>query len=276
VYSSATLSDVSRAGLLYVCANAEQRCYAARDFLRALDPQLPVAIMVPNPSAGLKLIASVLAPNSARFAWQRRTLHAWVEELALPKLAAQGVSPVRGLGLEGLCARVVHELHLADRLGRFEALHDRPGFVRALASTLLELRMAGVPAEQLAKHDLALSHCLHEYEQQLMAADLADPTRVFELAQERLLSLPELPALLILDVAAEPGAPARFLRALCRRARQSLVTVAQGDRASLQVYRAGLGEHLREEHAPAGATHELARLQNHLFALAPPELTTLT
>jgi len=164
------------------------RLDAARGFLRALDPGVPALIVAPSPGAATWLVSDVLEPERACFGWRRRTLDALAAEVALPVLAQAEEVPVRRLGLEALCARVVHASAAVDALGRFSGLSRRPGFVRALTSSLDELRLAGIGEEGLAPHDADMARILGAYVRSLREAKLADRARVFEAATLRVRS----------------------------------------------------------------------------------------
>ncbi|HZX96875.1 MAG TPA: PD-(D/E)XK nuclease family protein, partial [Myxococcales bacterium] len=109
--------------------------------------------------------------------------------LAAEPMSAAGLSPLSSLGIEAVCARIIHQLR--GKLGRFDPIAGRPGLPRALSRTLQELRMAAVRPEG------DLGAILDAYEQELAAARLADRAQVFRLALEADSPLLGLPALLV-------------------------------------------------------------------------------
>ena len=70
------------------------------------------------------------------------TLTQVVTTLAAEEVAARGLTPISGLSQEALAARVVHDTYA--QLEYFAPVARMPGFVRALSSTLKELRLESV------------------------------------------------------------------------------------------------------------------------------------
>src|SRR5690606_23859156 len=60
--------------------------------------------------------------------------------LALPALAARGLSPTASLGAEAIAARAAFATLSAGRLAYFSPVAGLPGFPRALSRTANELR----------------------------------------------------------------------------------------------------------------------------------------
>jgi ATP-dependent helicase/nuclease subunit B len=242
---------------------------AVSAFLRALPHDCEALILVPSPAAGLWLMAEVLEPKTARFAWQRRTLDNLASELALPALARAGLTPLAALGIEALCARTVDELNERGELGRFAPLGDKPGFIRALASSLRELRLSGATAAQLAPHDPDLARCFERYRRNLDAAGVADWAGVLEAATASARAPASAQRVLVAcDVSIAYAAQADLVQALVSSASVACVSVAHGDNASRQAWEAALGPTARREELAPPGDHALARLQRQLFA--PP------
>jgi RecB family exonuclease len=122
--------------------------------------------------------------------------------------------------MEALAARVAHLARQQRRLSYFDPVADTPGFARALASTILEMRLAGVDPlalESAGKPGEDLAAMLRLYGNELAQGSLADLAELFQMATEvartgshRLLGLP----LLLLDVPLECEAHRRFAAAL--------------------------------------------------------------
>jgi ATP-dependent helicase/nuclease subunit B len=279
-----TLSDRG----LCVSSRAELRLAHADDFLRELPVRGAALLLVPNAAAGTQLLARVLRPGEARFGWRRRTLGALARELALPELARERRVPLSSLAVEALVTRVVHELAHGRGLGRYLPLAERPGFVRALAKTLDELRLARVEPEQLALHAPELAAVLSAYRAALTSEALADRSHVLDAALRAAQTTGragtgqqarEVP-LLALDVPLLHAAEALLAEALCSGRERAHATVVRGDERSEVHWHAALGERasvLRREPsagpahaAPSAATEpddsELARLQTQLFS----------
>jgi CRISPR/Cas system-associated exonuclease Cas4 (RecB family) len=205
----------------------------------------------------------------ASFGWQRTTLGVLAVGLARPELARRGLVPVGGLALEAVCARVVHDQRSA--LGRFAPIGDLPGLPRALARTVVELRLAGDPA--LADDDLA--RLVKAFATELDGAGLADRAKTLAIATEVATGLSaearaSFGALLFVDVPLRTRAERDLVAALAGNATAALPTFATfpaGDGRAIALAEAALHGAKIEHRAPAAktATSALARLHAGLF-----------
>jgi hypothetical protein len=164
--------------------------------------------------------------------------------------------------------RVVHQLGERGALGRYTEVGERPGFVRALADTLLELRLAELGPEQLAPHDPDLARLLRGYEEALRETKLCDRAGMLEAArraveegQHKLCGIP----LLALDLPLAHAAEAAFARALCAGRQRVCVTVARGDDRSETFWRFALASKARVERLSPSERTDLDRLKLRLF-----------
>src|ERR1019366_5251112 len=122
------------------------------------------------------------------------------------------------LASEAIAARVTHQAHKAGKLAYFGPVAKMPGFPGALASTLSDLRLAGVPASQLGDSAVAsdIAILLEAYERELAARGLADLPAVLRLAAEEARGWLGLP-LLLLDVPLPSRAHSEFVETLAAR-----------------------------------------------------------
>lgn len=265
---------------LYESPSASERLARAVSFLRALPAASGVLIVAPTPAAGQWLVAHAFASTltgearaqaaflEARFNWHRRSLASLVEELALPELAASGLTRISGLGLLGLCTRLVHREAQAGKLGRYARVGLRPGFVRALGKTLGELRLARVSPGDLASRDPDLAHLLDRYEALLAELALADTAELLRAAAlrasqgSRFRALP----LLLLDLPLVHSAEAELLGQLARQSPEVLATVPRGDERAEAHLHLVLGATCRIERTEPRPTSDLPLLQARLFA----------
>jgi RecB family exonuclease len=184
--------------------------------------------------------------------------------LARPAMALQGLAPLGHLGLEAVAARISHQALHANELKYFAPVAALPGFARALAKTLAELRLARIDFTRLAAAGPAgadLDRLLTRYRDELAARSLVDLAEVLELAAQAaehsghpLLGLP----LLRLDAPLETQSHRAFFEAVARR--------------SAGVLELELGEDTEPEAQPSenqpGST--LEHLRRYVFAPAPP------
>jgi len=164
---------------LFASPRSSARLSAAREFLARQPRGAPVLVLSAHPDAGVGLLRSMagaLLPGQrgATFGWERRTVGQLATEIGGPRLASAGRTVAGPLVLEALAARVVADAFARGRLGRFERVHDRPGLVRALARTGLELRLAGFTPAQVDAHDPVLGELLRALDAARVEAGLAD------------------------------------------------------------------------------------------------------
>ena len=196
---------------------------------------------------------SRLALGTASFGWIRLTPGRLAGLLAAPLLAQRKLSPVSSLGLEAVCARVLHALR--GSLGRFEPVSGRPGLSRALSRSLQEVRLAGVRPEG------DLGRIVGAVEEELLRSGLADRAEVFRLAAEAAHEWLGLPALL-LDL---PLASALEERLFARLRGPVLATAPAGDARAIERLGRALGAAPRALDEPGETA--LSRVQRHLFTL---------
>ncbi len=215
---------------------------AARAFL---DHYSEVLVIVPGRLAGDRLgISGKGAAGSGRGAadsgkgsagLRRSTMTQLASTLARPVMAERGLTPVGSLGLEAIAARVAHGARQDRALDYFDPVAGLPGFARALARTLAELRLAGVTVPELTRPELNpqgrsgkdLGLLLALYREELAARRLADLAELFELAGEPALgnSLP----VLLLDARLETRAHKQFFAKLVSGAEDVLAAVTSDE-----------------------------------------------
>src|SRR5262249_42932149 len=144
-------------------------------------------------------------------------------ELALLKSAELGLAPLSRLGEEAVAARITHRVNTGQQLEYFRPVAQFAGFASALASTISELRLAGIEATNIAGAPGALTdlhRLLRAFEEELDQRGLADQSKMLRFAQEianhgkhRLVALPTV----LLDLPLSSRAHADFITALARR-----------------------------------------------------------
>ncbi|MEO5926710.1 MAG: PD-(D/E)XK nuclease family protein [Bryobacteraceae bacterium] len=177
----------------------------------------------------------VLLPGTGFIALQntvgvhRLTFLQLARQLAQPQMAEDGIAPLGHLGSEALAARVIFRARQQSSISYFSPVAGLPGFSRALARTLRELRLAGTSPEALAKgaapaRDLGV--LLADYELELGERGLADVASVMAMARDavdrgehRWAGLP----IAALDVHLESQAHHDLFDALIRKSPQALV-----------------------------------------------------
>jgi ATP-dependent helicase/nuclease subunit B len=203
----------------------------------------------------------------------RTTLVRCAAELARPEMARRGLAPLSSLGVEALAARVIHAERDAGPFVYFEDVAAMPGFARALARTLADLRLAGVAPASLKRTGAPgedLARLLTRYVAELEERSLADAARVFELAAQarshhRWLGLP----LVFLDAPLDSYAHREFFRFLAGQAPAVFAAVTEGAEELEKI----LG--VKAEDLDGGAPEtSLEHLRQYLFSASPPRYGT--
>ncbi len=269
---------------LHRAPGADLRIGRASEWLAARAPSEEILVVAASADAAHDLLRTVTLGKGAAFGWHRATLGRLAAQLALPALVGEGVAPVGMLATEAVVARVLHAMREAGgsaSLGRYGGVADGPGFARAVARTLAELRVADVDPALLAKHAPELAAIALAFDAELARAHVCDRARVLRLAVRAALDpdhahpLLGLPTLL-LDVAVANAVERELVEAVAARAPEILATVPSGDvrsRAHLEAALAVKAEEIGE--AAGSGAPSLRRLQAHLFERAAPRVAPL-
>jgi hypothetical protein len=207
---------------------------------------------------------------TATFGLHRFSLTQFAARIAAAGLARQRLAPSTSLGAEATAARSAFEASCRGVLKYFLPVVGRPGFSRALAATVSELRLKGAEAGEVALIGDAgsdVAELMRHFEEQLAKGGLADRSRLFQIALESIDGAstisPVGKPILLLDVALHTESERAFVIGLIDRASEALATVPAGDKHTLD----GLSGVQGAQHMalPATGTNTLARLQNTIF-----------
>src|SRR5688572_19878554 len=133
-----------------VSSLAADRLAAARAVLRARVPSTHALIVVASRGAADDLARDVAAGLPATFGLQRVSLTQLAARSAIVGLATNGQTPSTWLAAEAVAARAAFDATRDRSLGYFAPVAATPGFPRALARTLQELRLADVDVRRLS------------------------------------------------------------------------------------------------------------------------------
>jgi ATP-dependent helicase/nuclease subunit B len=261
-----------------ISAATWRRIEPARRWLAARDVAEEVLIVGSSLDAANELARDLVEKRGAAFGWHRLTLPQLAAAVAAPALAVRGLVPLSRAGTEAIVARLVHRLAASGRLSRYDAIAGTPGFPRAVAGVIGELRLGRLPADCVAAVAPDLALLMGAYEAELAEARLTDWPGVLALAAEaagdggarrhRFVGLP----LLLLDVPLGSEAELAFVEAIAAAAPDLLATVPATDEPTLRRLRDGLGVAVSDLDAtPSGGSGgggglgALANLQRNLF-----------
>ena len=260
-----------------VCSSpsAPARLAYARDAIRACTPGTRVVIVGASRGAAADLAREAAASRPATFGIQRFSLTQLAARTAIVALAREGTAPSTWLGTEAVAARAVFDATSAGTLQYFAPVAATPGFPRALARTLQEVRLAGLGGSALAPCTPAgpdLAALLDRFD--ACFADVAAVDRAGLLrTAARLLRTEGRSRLadfvLLLDVPAEHAAERELIEAIVTGSSSAAATVPRDDRDALEHY-AAMGAAV--ETPDAGEGGDLAALRTFLFSTAaePP------
>jgi hypothetical protein len=262
-------------GLSAVTAAASRhRIARGRDWLHARQPTEEVLIIGPTLGAANELTRSLAQDKRASFGYHRLTLGQLASTLARPALSAQRTVPLGALGILALTNRAIHTLSEAGALGRYENLTSGPGFVRAIANVITELRLERIEPDAVALVAPDLRPLLQAYERELGEHGFTDWPAVLRLAAGAAMTL-------LLDVPLTTASDIALVRALCSRSPGMLVTVPANDAVTFVGLRSGLGAEIFDLDSSAASqpglgqqdNGSLLRLQRHIFndAVAAPQ-----
>src|SRR5262245_34681711 len=209
-------------------ASAATRLHHARQFVDQFAPGDEVLLLGASRGSVDDFARAIALQKGGTFGLHRLSFTQLAARLAAADLAARGHAPASTLGYEAIAARSSFEATRDETLDYFAAVSSTPGFPKALARTLNELRLAGVlgpSLERLKPNGRDLAELLERVETLMDEAGSSDRALLFETASRAIGSqssdltpgLVELPTLL-LDVPIDSHAEARFLGALIERA----------------------------------------------------------
>ena len=254
-------------GALRVCvsASAADRLSCAREVIRACAPGTRVLIVGASRGAADDLARHIAASAPATFGLQRLSLTQLAAKTAILRLASAGLTSSTWLGTEAVAARVAFDATRDRSLVYFDAVSRTPGFPRALARTLQELRLAGVRAPQLTPLPLAgpdLADLLERIDASFAAASSADRAELFRAAAQTIATSPAAEEVVLLDLPFDHAAERELVSALVSSARSTLATIPHGDDESV-TYLERIGGVV--ETPESAETGDLACLRRFLF-----------
>ena len=227
---------------LVVSPSNAERLSAARDLIAACTPGTRVLIVGASRGAADDLARQVAATRPATFGIQRLSLTQLAARSALLALAADGTTPSTRLGAEAVATRAAFDATHGSTLAYFGPVAGTPGFPRALARTLQELRLAGVAASALGPLALAgpdLAALLERFEGSFAEAASVDRAALFRAAAKAVATQESAAdVVVLLDIPMEHAAEREFVTAVIESASTVLATALAGDRDAVAHFQA--------------------------------------
>src|ERR1044071_2353074 len=215
--------------------SAAVRLSEARRFFERFEPGAEVLLLGASRGSVDDLARTISLDRGATFGLHRLSFTQLAARLAILELATQDHAPMTALGHEALATRAAFEARTDSELRYFSPISQTPGFPKALARTLLELRLAGLGSADLVRLPRSgtdLASLLDRVDALIDSAGASDRASLFQTAIKALESSPAAwPAmlLLLLDVPFSSAIEAQFLWALAQQAPRVMITIPAGD-----------------------------------------------
>jgi ATP-dependent helicase/nuclease subunit B len=255
---------------IIVSAAAHRRLSRARQWLELRSAAEEVVVLGSTLEAANEMARLAVSRSGSAFGWHRMSLAQFAAVLARPALQARQAVPLGDVGAQALAARVVHVVGEAGGLGRYAAIARMPGFPRAIARSIAELRLSGLGSDAVRGAVPELGALLQAYEQELNDGGFTDWAGTLRLAAEA--TGPGAPAhslldrpLILLDPALASEAERMFVTRLLTRTTDAVVTVPAADEPVLRKLQHDHGIVVEDLDRDRGHTGSLDRLQRQLF-----------
>ena len=222
---------------LHRSASGPARLAASHRYLENLPPASEALIVGAARDAVDDFVREGAARRGATFGLHRFSLRRLATRIAAPRLAGRRLAPATRLGAEAVAARAAFEEVERDGLGYLAPIAGLRSFGRTLASTLEDLRLGGIGADELAACGAVgadLDALSREYARQLDEARLVDLPELYRLAAAVVaarepVDVPLAVPVVLLDVPVHDRAALGLVAALAGRATRLLATVPRGD-----------------------------------------------
>jgi hypothetical protein len=255
--------------------SAAARLDAVREFLSTRHPASEAVIVGASRGAADDFARSIARRAGATFGLTRFSLTELAARAAATRV--EGARRARGTdaGAEAIAARTAFDAIGAGELEYFAPVATMPGFPRALARTLHELRLAQVGPASLVRGASSVrdvARLLERFEEQLSRASVDDRASLFRAAADAIraddVRWARLP-LVLLDVPLDSRAEQTFVAALGSRSPEVIATVPEGDAFALAAFR-DLGASVEARSDAAGPQTDLFNLRRFVFRAERP------
>lgn len=261
---------------VFISTSASARLDAVARRLQARAPSSEVLIVGASRGAADDLVRRLSCQVGATFGLTRVSFTELAARIASTLLSDAPRVPGTQTGAQAAATRATFDALGADELAYFGPVARLPGFPKALARTIHELRLAGVDVARLRDASPAaadLARLLERVEEQFGRSAVIDRPALFETATRACLSSGVVrwtgTPLVFLDVPLDSRAEAAFARAVAGRATDVLATVPDGDERTLAAL-TGDGTVVERLTDPASAASDLGNLRRFIFSSERP------
>ncbi|HEY7288895.1 MAG TPA: PD-(D/E)XK nuclease family protein [Vicinamibacterales bacterium] len=259
-----------------VSTSASARLDVAGGLIANRAPASEIVVAAASRGAADDCVRRVASRTGATFGLVRFSLTELAARAALETATGHRRAPGTAAGAEAMAARATFDAIADEELQYFLPVASLPGFPKALARTLYELRLAQLGPADLASRSVLgvpdLSRLLERFEEALAAASVDDRAALFKRASESIRAgasrWARMP-ILLLDVPIDSRAEAAFVRALVDAAPEVVATVPDGDAGTLEAL-AALGGVQEVRADTATADSDLFFLRTYVFRKERP------
>ncbi len=245
--------------------SAQSRIHTAREFLVDFAEQEVLFVAASRPAAD-EVVRGLVLDHGMNSGVHRFTLPFLAFEIAGAHMAADGLSVLSGVAVDALAARATESCRSRGVLHWFEPIATTPGYFRALASTIADLRMNDVDLEKLAASGRAgadLAELVRAFEAALHEARLADLPVIYQLASGERSRYRGMP-LLLMDVIPKSVVERRFIKSLLHDPPVILATVHSRNEPAIVAFEEALG--VVAKSLPDSESDALGRLRKGMFS----------
>ena len=222
---------------LVISPSSADRLSATREVVRSCAPGTRILIVGATRGAADDLARRIAIDAAATFGIQRLSLTQLAARAALSALAAEGFTSSTRLGAEAVATRAAFDATQDASLRYFAPVAGTPGFPRALAHTLQELRLAGLSAGALAPLPLAgpdLAVLLDRFDACFAQSGSVDHAALFRTAAAAVRTdTAGADVIVLLDLPLDHAAEREFVAAVIASASTALATAVPGDRKTV-------------------------------------------
>jgi ATP-dependent helicase/nuclease subunit B len=256
--------------------SAAERIELAGQFVCSFAAGTEILVVGSSRDAVDDFVRGLARSAEATFGLHRFSLTQFAARLAIGRLGAAEITPSSAVGAEALAVRAAYEAATRNELPYFAPVANFPGFGRATAATINDLRSAAIPAETLKRlgesgpDNAAL---LERFEEQLGEVSVGDRAILFQAALEEVCAGADFARhpLLFLDVPIHSAIERAFIVELASAAKDVLFTCPTGDLCTLDNLRMVPGVQDKAPPVVPGDS-SLSRLGFYLFSeITPPE-----
>lgn len=172
---------------LFIEASGAARLRAAEAFVRTFPPATEIVVLASTRGAADDFVRRIVLAGGASFGIHRLSLTQFASRVARRTLADDGRVAITRLAQEALASSTIFTAAGGGRLRYFEPVAAFPGFARSVASTISELRLAGVTDAELANASVSardVAHLLSTFGEQLASQQASDLADLFAVASD--------------------------------------------------------------------------------------------